>query len=158
MPAPAWRAIRTLSVIRFDRRNLPRGVRVSASSTFAAMGRHGVLDRAVVAGGIDVRHIFDDVIAQNEINFTLPDLVAAEIYSTPTQSARLSAAASRTQIATTDARAIEAANPGILSASFGIEDLQLLETARQLGLPVVTSNSALVRQVQSNPMRAGFVW
>ena len=65
---------------------------MSASSTFAAMGRHGVLDRAVVAGGIDVRHIFDDVIAQNEINFTLPDLVAAEIYSTPTQSARLSAA------------------------------------------------------------------
>jgi len=112
------------------------------------------LDRAVAAGNMDARPVFDAVLAHPDTQLVLPDLIEAEIKPTTSQLSRLTDAASKIERTTTDVSDILSSNPNILSARFGTADLQLLETARATGLPVVTSNSALVGQVANNAARS----
>lgn len=115
------------------------------------------LDRAVAAGG-DARPVFDDVLAHPDVRLHLPDRIELEITRNDvfgTQAARLRDAADKIERSSVDVQSILDEYPNkILSRRFGIEDLQLLETARQRGLPVVTSNSALVAQISSNATRS----
>lgn len=111
------------------------------------------LDRPMAAGNLDARAIFDDVLAHPDTRMVLPDLIEAEIAPTESQLGRLSAAASKIQRTVVDVSGVISDNPGILSRRFGVQDLQLLETAKQTGLAVVTSNSRLASQVVSNAAR-----
>lgn len=112
------------------------------------------LDRPVAAGNMNARALFDDVLAHPDTRMVLPDLVEAEITPTESQLGRLSDAASKIERTSVDVESLLSENPTILSRRFGVEDLQLLEAARQNGLAVVTSNSALASQVASNAARA----
>jgi hypothetical protein len=115
------------------------------------------MDKPIIEGGQNVRHLFDDVLedvaSSRSREIILPSFVKAEIKATTTQLARLDSVAHQVQVVRTDVDTIIATNPGILSGKFGRADLQLLETARVLGLPVLTSNSAIRNQIANHAGR-----
>jgi hypothetical protein len=82
----------------------------------------------------------------------------SEINPTPSQLARVAGVPGGAQI-------IQVANPSLaginvaalVSASFDVNDMEILETARQRGLPLLTANEAMQRQVYSNVARRA-IW
>ena len=111
------------------------------------------MDKPVMAGGINVRAIYDDVRAHPDLRLVIADVNRAEVKAIPSQLQRLADAAPQTTVVKTDVSKILAENQEILSQKFGVEDLILLETARARNLSVVTSNSAMVNQIANNAAR-----
>ncbi len=105
------------------------------------------MDRPVSAGNFNARSLFDDVLNDQNFKFVLPDLVRGEITPTATQTARLTAHAAQIENVSTDIKPLLKQHPNWTKGQLGVEDLQLLETALKTGLPIVTANSALKRQL-----------
>ena len=99
------------------------------------------------------RVVLDDVLAQSNIDLVLPKAIRSEV-SGATDIARMeSATASIEAVRSANVAHILRTHPEILSRKFGLNDLKLVATAKQKGLPVITTNAKLKVQISSHADR-----
>jgi len=101
------------------------------------------------------RGAIDPYLADPHVRLYVPQVVVGEVRPTPSQLARLAGTPGGAQIVQVPNPALPASYPVVTmtSRAFGVNDMLILETARTMRLTLLTSNDALVRQVQSQPDR-----
>lgn len=113
------------------------------------------MDRPERAG--TTRPICDDILADSNNTIVVPKAVRNEVTANDpngTQQQRLTQSNADVQpVRSSNVKQTQQNHPDILSRNFDVNDLKLMQTAKQRGLPVVTNNSRLRNQIQSHPTR-----
>jgi hypothetical protein len=107
------------------------------------------------------RALLDSLYFDNpNVILDVPDAIYAEVSNTtsPTQLARLAGVPGGAQIVRVPNGSLAGIDVAALqSRNFGVNDMILVQTAKQLGLPVLTANKKPVNQIQSNAPRKA-IW